>query len=51
MSEQQFRRASAISEGDLTVFLTRPISATLLLMALFVLVAPRLIERWLPRRA
>jgi putative tricarboxylic transport membrane protein len=51
MSEQQFRRAIAISEGDLTVFLTRPISATLLCIGLMVLVLPRLVERWLPARA
>jgi putative tricarboxylic transport membrane protein len=50
MSEQQFRRAVAISEGDLTVFVRRPVSAGLLLVALTVLVAPRLLERWLPRR-
>jgi putative tricarboxylic transport membrane protein len=50
LSEQQFRRAVAISEGDLLVFLTRPISAALLLVALAVLVAPKLIERWISRR-
>jgi putative tricarboxylic transport membrane protein len=50
LSEQQFRRAVAISEGDLGVFLMRPISAVLLLLAISVLVAPRLLERWLPRR-
>ena len=33
MAEQQFRRAVAISEGDLTVFVTRPISAALLAAA------------------
>src|SRR6185503_13830140 len=49
MSEQQFRRAVAISEGDLTVFVRRPVSAGLLLAALTVLVAPRLLERWLPK--
>ena len=49
MAEQQFRRAVAISEGDLTVFVTRPISAALLAAALVVLVAPWLVERW--RRA
>jgi putative tricarboxylic transport membrane protein len=49
MAEQQFRRAAAISEGDLTVFVTRPISAALLAAALVVLVAPLLVERW--RRA
>ena len=45
MAEQQFRRAMAISEGDLTVFVTRPISAALLAAALVVLVAPWIIER------
>ena len=30
LAEQQFRRAVAISEGDLSVFVTRPISAALL---------------------
>jgi hypothetical protein len=33
------------------VFLTRPISAVLLLLAVTVLVAPRLLERWIPARA
>jgi putative tricarboxylic transport membrane protein len=51
MSEQQFRRAVAISEGDLLVFLTRPISVTLLLVALAVLVVPRVLERWVVPRA
>jgi putative tricarboxylic transport membrane protein len=51
LSEQQFRRATAISEGDLSVFLTRPISASLLLLAVAVLIVPRLLERWMPPRA
>jgi putative tricarboxylic transport membrane protein len=51
LSEQQFRRAVAISEGDYSVFVTRPISAVLLCVALAVLVVPRLLERWIPRRA
>ena len=46
LSEQQFRRALAISEGDLTVFVTRPISATLLALAVVVLLGPRLMRRW-----
>ena len=46
MAEQQFRRAIAISEGHVSVFFTRPISAVLLIVALAVLVAPRLIWRW-----
>jgi len=43
LSELQFRRAVAISEGDLSVFLTRPISAALLLVAGLVVLAPRLL--------
>jgi putative tricarboxylic transport membrane protein len=50
MSEQQFRRALAISEGHLSVFVTRPISAALLVVALVVLTAPRLLARWMPPR-
>ena len=46
LSEQQFRRALAISEGDLTVFVTRPICATFLALAAAVLLGPLLIRRW-----
>ncbi len=45
LSEQQFRRAVAISEGDLTVFVTRPISATLLAAAALVMLVPFLWKR------
>ena len=45
LSEQQFRRALAISEGDATVFVTRPISAGLLVVAAAVLLAPRLLGK------
>jgi putative tricarboxylic transport membrane protein len=45
MAEQQFRRAIAISEGDLTVFVTRPISAALIAAALVLLIAPFLLKR------
>jgi putative tricarboxylic transport membrane protein len=45
MAEQQFRRAVAISEGDWTVFVTRPIAGVLLAAALIVLVAPILLKR------
>ena len=38
--EQEFRRALAISQGDVTTFFTRPVSVALLLIALAVLVAP-----------
>jgi putative tricarboxylic transport membrane protein len=50
MSEQQFRRAVAISEGDLSVFVRRPISAGLLVVAVAVLAAPRVLARWMPPR-
>ena len=46
MAEQQFRRALAISEGHMSVFFTRPISAVLLIVAMAVLVGPRLLWRW-----
>jgi putative tricarboxylic transport membrane protein len=44
MAETQFRRAIQISQGDLMVFVERPISATLLLMALAALVLPPLLR-------
>jgi putative tricarboxylic transport membrane protein len=45
LAEQQFRRALAISEGDLSVFVTRPICAALLLTAACVLIGPFLWRR------
>ena len=47
MAEQEFRRSMTISNGDLTVFLQKPISLALLLVALLALIAPRL---WQMRR-
>ncbi|MEO8467433.1 MAG: tripartite tricarboxylate transporter permease, partial [Gammaproteobacteria bacterium] len=46
MAEQQFRRAVAISDGDLGVFATRPISAVLLAAALAMLLVPWLLRRF-----
>ncbi len=46
LAEQQFRRAVAISGGDLSVFVTRPIAASLILAAAAALIVP-----WLLRRA
>ncbi|MBA2633406.1 MAG: hypothetical protein H0U86_10475 [Chloroflexi bacterium] len=40
MLETQFRRALQLSQGDLSIFLTRPISAILLLAAVAALVLP-----------
>jgi putative tricarboxylic transport membrane protein len=45
MLETQFRRALAFSEGDLTVFVTRPIAATILALALVALAGPGLLRR------
>src|SRR5688572_2042318 len=47
LSEQQFRRALAISEGSMSVFVSRPISAVLLAVAIAVLIGPSLLKRWL----
>jgi putative tricarboxylic transport membrane protein len=46
MAEQQFRRAVAISDGSLSVFATRPISAVLLATAGVMLVGPWLVRCW-----
>jgi putative tricarboxylic transport membrane protein len=40
LAELQFRRAVAISEGDLAVFVTRPIAAALLTIAALALLTP-----------
>jgi putative tricarboxylic transport membrane protein len=40
MAEQQLRRALAISQGDVTVLFTSPISAVLLTLAFLALVVP-----------
>jgi putative tricarboxylic transport membrane protein len=40
MAEENFRRALSISQGDASVFITHPISLTLLILALVMLVLP-----------
>lgn len=42
MAEQEFRRAMTISNGDMMIFLTKPISFALLVIALIAVVGPRL---------
>jgi putative tricarboxylic transport membrane protein len=42
LMEAQFRRALSISQGDLSIFVTRPISLTLLLLTLVALLLPYL---------
>ena len=44
LSEQQLRRALAISQGDPTVFLTRPVAAAILAVAAAVLLAPYVVR-------
>jgi len=46
MAEQQLRRALAISQGDVTVLVTSPISATLLAIAALALIVPLLLRAW-----
>jgi putative tricarboxylic transport membrane protein len=45
IAEAQFRRALAISQGDPSVFLTHPLSAALLVIAVLIFFAP-LLWRW-----
>ena len=42
LAEQEFRRAMTISQGDLMVFLQKPLSLTLLILALLAVLGPRL---------
>jgi putative tricarboxylic transport membrane protein len=41
MMEEQFRRALIISDGDVSVFLTRPLTLSLLLLAAVALLLPQ----------
>lgn len=51
LAEQQLRRALAISQGDYTIFVTRPISAALLAVAAVVLLGPLVARLIIRRRA
>jgi putative tricarboxylic transport membrane protein len=42
LMEAQFRRAMSISQGDMTIFFERPVSATILGVAVLAIVAPYL---------
>ncbi|AFZ69573.1 tripartite tricarboxylate transporter permease [Deinococcus peraridilitoris] len=46
LAEQQLRRALSISQGDFSVFLTRPISATILVIVVLILVGPLVVRWW-----
>ena len=45
IAETQFRRALSISQGDATVFLTQPISASFLAITALLLVVPWVVRR------
>lgn len=52
LAEQQMRRALAISQGDASVFLTHPLAASLLALAVVSLLAPLVLKLWRkPRQA
>jgi putative tricarboxylic transport membrane protein len=51
LAEQQFRRALAISQGDLMIFLKQPISATVLTITALVIIGPPIWRRIATRRA
>ena len=46
LAEQEFRRALTISQGDLTIFLQKPLSLTLLILAAIAWMAPTLVALW-----
>ena len=46
LAETQFRRALSISQGDVSVFVTQPISATLLAITVLLIIAPWLVRRF-----
>jgi putative tricarboxylic transport membrane protein len=50
VAEQQLRRALAISQGDAMIFLTKPISAVVLGIAVLLLVVPPLWKSYAQRR-
>lgn len=51
MAENQFRRALSISQGDYSVFFTRPISLTIFIIAALALLIPILVRVLRARRA
>ena len=46
LAEQAFRQALTISQGDPTTFITRPISASFLVIALLLAFGPKLFTAW-----
>ena len=50
MAEQQFRRAMAISQGDITTFMTRPISGVIMWIVIAILLLPPLVNWYKSRK-
>ena len=46
LAETQFRRALSISQGDPSVFVTQPISATFLAITALLIIAPWMLRHW-----
>ncbi|HUG24471.1 tripartite tricarboxylate transporter permease [Piscinibacter sp.] len=51
LAEQQFRRALSISQGELSIFITQPISGSVFLICALVLVGPPIWRRLAARKA
>jgi putative tricarboxylic transport membrane protein len=51
MAEQSLRQALTISMGSYATFVTRPISGTILAIALLLLMSPWLLRAWTRRQA
>lgn len=51
LAEAQMRNAVAIGEGSFAIFLQRPMSLTLVITVLLVLVVPRVLQHWATKRA
>jgi putative tricarboxylic transport membrane protein len=50
LAEAQMRNAVAIGEGSFAIFLQRPMSLTLIIIVLSVLIVPRALKHWAERR-
>lgn len=50
LAEAQMRNAVSIGEGNWSIFVQRPMSLTLLVIVLAVLIVPRVLKRWADKR-
>jgi putative tricarboxylic transport membrane protein len=51
VAEQQLRRALSISQGDMTIFVTKPISASILALTAALVIVPIILKRRQAKRA